>query len=335
MARYYPGFLAAFFLILLRIAIGWHFLAEGTEKYQTKQYGKEPFSAESYLRNATGPLAPYFRGMLPDVNGLALLDESRLKAAWRSDIERIADHYRFSEAQRSQAAKALDEAERWANAWFNDPENHEKRLKYYHDLGEVQRTERDPNALSFQLERAWDARRALDADRRALTAPLIERGSTLRAEVEKLATSDQVAADGPVPRPWTQLDLINFATTFGLIAIGACLILGLLTPLAALGAAAFLAMIYLSMPPWPGLPSNPRAEGHYFIVSKNLIELIACLVVATTPNGHWIGLDALVFGARRRRRLAPLGDNQAPARTRDPDRPVTKTDPDREPIPIV
>ena len=106
------------------------------------------------------------------------------------------------------------------------------------------------------------------------------------------------------PRSWTQLDLINIATTYGLIAIGACLILGFLTPWAALGAVAFLAMIYLSMPPWPGLPPNPKTEGHYFIVSKNLIELIACLVIATTPSAHWVGLDALFFGARRRRRLA-------------------------------
>ncbi len=47
------------------------------------------------------------------------------------------------------------------------------------------------------------------------------------------------------------------------------------------------------MPPWPGVPPNPKAEGHYWIVSKNLIELLACLVVATTPSGYWIGLDAL------------------------------------------
>jgi hypothetical protein len=41
------------------------------------------------------------------------------------------------------------------------------------------------------------------------------------------------------------------------------------------------------------------------IVSKNLVEMLACLVLATTPSGHWIGLDALFFGAARRRRLAP------------------------------
>ena len=145
------------------------------------------------------------------------------------------------------------------------------------------------------------------------------------------------------PKAWTQLDVINATTTYGLIAIGACLILGFLTPLSALGAAAFLAMIYFSMPPWPGLPANPKTEGHYFIVSKNLVELIACLVIATTPSGHWIGFDALFFGARRRRRLAPQPANPTPNTnaSSETDRPIPIRAPDREldedhrkPIPI-
>ena len=70
-------------------------------------------------------------------------------------------------------------------------------------------------------------------------------------------------------------------------------------------------MIYLSMPPWPGLPPNPKAEGHYWIVSKNLVELIACLLVATTASGHWFGLDALFFG---RAPPPPLGSPRAEAR---------------------
>jgi hypothetical protein len=98
-------------------------------------------------------------------------------------------------------------------------------------------------------------------------------------------------------------------------------------------------MIYLSMPPWPGLPPNPRAEGHYFIVSKNLIELIACLVIATTPTGHWIGFDALFFGARRRRRLGlaptPTPANRAPADVPPARNPApAKDEVSREPIPL-
>src|SRR5438128_609312 len=83
---YYPGFLAATFLILLRVAIGWHFHTEGLEKVEGWRKGK-PFSAEGFLRASTGPLAPYFRGLIPDVNGLAKLDPDRLKAAWTEDVE--------------------------------------------------------------------------------------------------------------------------------------------------------------------------------------------------------------------------------------------------------
>jgi uncharacterized membrane protein YphA (DoxX/SURF4 family) len=83
---------------------------------------------------------------------------------------------------------------------------------------------------------------------------------------------------------------------WGLVVCGACLLLGFLTPLAALGGATLLAMFYFSMPPWPGLPEAPNAEGHYLIVNKNVVEFFACLVLASTPNGLWVGLDALFFG---------------------------------------
>jgi uncharacterized membrane protein YphA (DoxX/SURF4 family) len=302
MSRHYPGFFAAFFIILLRVAIGWHFLYEGVEKFESTRTGRERFSAEIYLRNATGPLAPYYRGMLPDVNSLAVLDQAKLKSRWSDDVTRIADHFGFTPDQRADAQKILADHLQWADYWFNDPENSEKRQKYFAELARVQKTEQDPNALAYERERAWDARRSVDSDRRALTQPLVERGKLL-AEAIKV-TPEQLKTRGPVAAPYTSLDLLNILTTYGLIAIGLCLLAGFLTPLAALSAAGFLAMIYLSMPPWPGMPPNPKAEGHYLYVSKNLIELLACMVIATTPNGHWIGFDALFFGARRRRRLA-------------------------------
>jgi len=317
MSRYYPGFLGALFLVLLRIAIGWHFLNEGWEKVNATQKGKEPFSAEIYLRNASGPFAPYFRDMLPDSSGRAMLDPDRLKAAWKADVTRLTGHSGFTAEHRGEARKILDEYQQWADYWFDDPENSEKRQKYLYDLRHVEQTEADAAALSSQKERAADARRSLDADRRSLTGPLVEREKALRDAVAKLATADQIKTSGAGGSPRTSLDLLNNLTMYGLIAIGFCLMAGFLTPLAALSAAAFLAMIYLSMPPWPGLPPNPKAEGHYWIVSKNLIELIACLVIATTPSGHWIGLDALFFGARRRRRLARAAQELGPEARHD------------------
>jgi len=329
MSRYYPGFLGAFFIVLLRIAIGWHFFYEGWEKVESTIEGKTPFSAEIYVRNATGPFARYFRGMIPDVDGLALLDPEKLTKSWSHDVEQVIDHYQFNPEQKAQARKILDENMEWANYWFQDPEASQKRQKYEHDLKQVEATESNLQALSYQKERAWEARRGLDADRRALVAPLRDRAKAMLDSVVKLATADQIKSSGPPQAEWTSLDVANNLTMFGLIAIGFCLMAGFLTPLAAVSAAAFLTMIYLSMPPWPGVPPNPRAEGHYWIVSKNLVELIACLVIATTPSGHWIGLDALFFGARRRRRMATRAAREQEERAMrdDPNRP-------RLPVPI-
>ena len=96
--------------------------------------------------------------------------------------------------------------------------------------------------------------------------------------------------------------MMNQFISYSVLAIGLCLMLGLFTRLASLGGAAFLLQIYLSMPPWPGLPVSPRAEGHYLFVDKNFVEMLACLALAFLPTGHWVGLDALLFGKRRHRR---------------------------------
>jgi uncharacterized membrane protein YphA (DoxX/SURF4 family) len=53
------------FLVLLRLAIGWHFFFEGMEKINSLSVGEtttnRPFSSAGYLGEATGPFADFFR----------------------------------------------------------------------------------------------------------------------------------------------------------------------------------------------------------------------------------------------------------------------------------
>lgn len=322
------------FLVLLRIAIGWHFLNEGKEKYQQSQMGGgKPFSAEGYLRNSTGPLARYFRGLVPDVNGLAKLDPDRLKAGWADDIRKIGEFYAFDAKQKETAEELLRKAESDADIIFLDKTFLEDRAKYYHDLGEVQRVEWGHDTLSFDRVRAADRRKELDIDRRKLVGDLDAIGTGLKNSVAKLATEEQAKAGSypgyvwgktltvgtstytlPFSIPqWDSLQWVNFSTQYGLIVMGTCLILGLFTRPAALAGAVFLAQIYLSMPPWPGLPRTTTGPEHFFIVDVHLIEMLACLVIATTRSGRWIGLDALLFGwIGRRRARAPEETNTEP-----------------------
>ncbi|WP_435015612.1 DoxX family protein [Tundrisphaera sp. TA3] len=321
--RYYPGFFGALFLVVLRTAIGWHFMYEGTQKILTTPEGKNsvlarifpvpegpPFSSEGYLRNATGPLAPKFRGMIPDVDSLRKLDPKALEDDWSLLTARVADHYRFDEAQRAEATRALQDRIKVADDWFQVVENREKVKKYKDDLAEIEKVENNPRALESEKLNAWKERKAVDTDRRALVKEMDTWTDTLRDSLVKLAKPEQVEAAGPYAVPPTEIEKIDRLTMYGLTAVGLCLMLGLFTPLAALGGAAYLLSFYLSMPPWPGLPEGPNLEGHYRYVNKNLIEMFACLALASTPNGLWIGIDALLFGwigrGRRAREQAEL-----------------------------
>lgn len=346
--RYYPGFFGALFLVLLRTAIGWHFLTEGMEKLNPPT--GQPFTAENYLRSATGPLDWWFRSQVPDVDSLETLSRdpsgrpAALKARWREELERVAGHYRFSPDQRKQAEEALKSVEDQADAWFNDLGNVQRVDKYVADVMRLRERRENPNILRHEWAKYYDDRRELEQERIDLTAPMRGWTASLRASWSEIVTDDQRNAFGPPPRaPMTSLDWINLTTAWGLTFAGLGLMLGLLTPLAALTGAALLAMFYLSLPPWPGLPLPPNAEGHYWIVNKNLVEFLACLVLASTPNGLWIGVDALLFGWIGRRRGAsasrvagaePPGSNPAPA-TNGPerDRPRGSAEPSK-PAPV-
>ena len=52
-------------LVVLRLSLGWHFLYEGVWKIENQS----KFTAEPFLSEAKGPVAPLFYAMLDDVDG--------------------------------------------------------------------------------------------------------------------------------------------------------------------------------------------------------------------------------------------------------------------------
>ncbi len=104
--------------------------------------------------------------------------------------------------------------------------------------------------------------------------------------------TDQQKQEGALREGWTRMDLINLAVTYGLTAIGLCLLLGLFTRPAALGGACFMLFVVLSQPSWPTIyPPPTPAEGHALLIDKGFIEMIGLFLVAATAVGRWGGLD--------------------------------------------
>lgn len=96
------------------------------------------------------------------------------------------------------------------------------------------------------------------------------------------------------------LNTVDFLNTWGLIAIGLGLILGLFTRVAAISGAILLLVYYLNNPPLIGLEYSVPTEGSYLIVSKTLIESMALVLLAVFPSGTIAGLDMLFQKFRNR-----------------------------------
>lgn len=92
---------------------------------------------------------------------------------------------------------------------------------------------------------------------------------------------------------------VDTGVAIALFVIGMLLMLGLLTQLACMGAMLLLTLFYVSAIPLTGLP-QPRSEGAYLVVNKNLIELAAVAVILVFHTGRIAGLDSLRRSVRTR-----------------------------------
>ena len=90
------------------------------------------------------------------------------------------------------------------------------------------------------------------------------------------------------------LNVVDFLNTWGLIAIGLGLILGLFTRIAAISGAVLLFLYYLNNPPLIGLEYTVPSEGSYLIVSKTLIEAVSLVVLAVFPTSSIFGIDRFI-----------------------------------------
>lgn len=108
-----------FFLVGLRLVIGWHFLVEGLEKLHTPSW-----SSEGYLREASGPLAPRFRALAGDRLADKLTvgaDNSfppELEIEWGAYLDSLNDYYALNDESRSTAQAVYDQAKSKTLTWL-------------------------------------------------------------------------------------------------------------------------------------------------------------------------------------------------------------------------
>ncbi len=136
------GFLTMAFLVLLRLAIGWHFLFEGVHKLDSFVHGDKPFSSAGYFREAPGPLAWEMRQLVgdPDDEALARLtmqpapageDQPAAKGYlrtppaldrdWEAYRKQYADAHDLTPEQRDETERRLHQNEDAVVQWLTMP----------------------------------------------------------------------------------------------------------------------------------------------------------------------------------------------------------------------
>lgn len=308
-------------LVALRLALGCHFLYEGVWKIKHR----DEFSSEPFLTQAKGPLAPLFYAMVPDLDGRQrLLGEVKSKgesgdnvqrpslaadaiaARWKEMQERFVDHYRPTAASEAEAAEAhrqlAEKAKRTYERFHKQLDQYMKEnvpeiIAHFDALERFQTNKERRQDAPFQKQRHWERMMEFRQEANKWLKDLEAQELAFNNSLCGLLDEEQ-RAQGPWqagswnPFTWTQMEQIDFAVTYGLTAIGICLMLGFCTPLAALGGAAFMCFVVMTQPAFPGIyPPDPPVVGHALLVNKDFVEMMALLTVAGTAAGRWGGLD--------------------------------------------
>jgi uncharacterized membrane protein YphA (DoxX/SURF4 family) len=100
----------------------------------------------------------------------------------------------------------------------------------------------------------------------------------LRGSYGFLSPLFRLLASGP-----SVLNVVDFLNEWGLTLIGAGLLLGLLTRLASVAGIVLLLLYYFAYPPFGNQAAGVVSEGHYWIINRNLIEILTLIIVYLFP----------------------------------------------------
>ena len=278
------GLIGTAMLVLLRLTIGWHFHSEGVDKYQQGNWDATPFFA-----NAKGPFADHFRNLVWDSTGEYRTHPEFMNSHFAKFIDDAAYYYSMDEEKVARSNDALKSTmighQDILDRYSVELMEYRKGLE---DLG----TEKSAPAWSGVSSLAGQVatkRKDLNQKIKPVFDELNQLWDGFEARITAIGLENFRVNDPPTPLPlekfptsYPDTNLLSKFVPYFDLAIGWCLLLGFFTPIAALAAACFLGSVFLSQyPPTTG-PNSSMYQ---------LIECMACLVLAGTGAGRFAGLD--------------------------------------------
>jgi uncharacterized membrane protein YphA (DoxX/SURF4 family) len=97
----------------------------------------------------------------------------------------------------------------------------------------------------------------------------------------------------------------DFIVTWGLIAMGLTLMLGIFDRTSSIAGMVLISLFWLANPPLTKLDFGVPHEGNYLIIDKNIVEFFALLVLSLFPTGKYLGLAVFL---KKNRAEVPAAD---------------------------
>ena len=229
--------------------------------------------------------------MVWDADGSLRLDKDATMLNFAIYRDQVAAHYGLDESQVVQAQQNYSYAIRQYDQMLAENAGDLEEFESGRARMELLETDRNEKPLRDGVSSLGAQRDTIRREWLAKAAPTLKKIDQLWSGYQdtqnQLATPEQLSTSGPfeLRKPRTHLidtSVMDRIVPYFDIAVGLCLLLGLFTPIAGLAAAGFLASVVLSQFP-PG--TGPTSSNY------QLIECIACLVLAATGAGRFAGLD--------------------------------------------
>lgn len=304
--------IVALSLIFLRVAIGYHFFKEGTDKLDGN------FSSKYFLNEAKGPNAPFFRSFLDDPDGvirLCLVTEDPLRPRneeflnpiispdftfliWEDYVDKALQYYGDNggltdqDSKLARALEILDNHKQMLEEFLD--ENRAELKKHFGTIERLQGFDRDGEQRELVAQHVESLRYQVDsirAERRSnfnkWCAEVEEIWDSLELEIHSLASGSPkqkqpLLLHRPFDQPYSWEKTIDRIIPWFDTTVGILLILGLFTRFASLLAGSFLVSVIATQPPWiPGVAPTYL----YFV------ELAGLCVLFSMAAGRFGGLD--------------------------------------------
>jgi uncharacterized membrane protein YphA (DoxX/SURF4 family) len=313
------GIPAIIALVILRVVVGWHFFMEGTDKVKKGDFSSTGFlsSAKGPLADKFQSMIPDFDGLVrlnidfeEPVDKLKKKDAdkdskkegekdgkkklkteiggSQLEAQYQAFLANATDTYKLTEEQVSQANEILVDCCSQVAAVYKEWKG--KIDEYKKGFVRVETLKQDPMRTGVaSLRKQKDT---IMYEWRGLVRPALNDIDKINDEFETrinaLATPSQteqgkksvafrLPSDSPI-----DVKVIDKIIPIFDMSVGILLIVGLLTPIAALAAGLFLASVVLTQ-----FPGSYGSQPTYY----QAIEMMACFFIAFADAGRFAGLD--------------------------------------------